>query len=288
MTNVLLDYYNNLTRLRGFQKAPIRTVMNAVGYQVMKMQKRTSFIELTYGGPKFRLKIEPMRRHMGSAGIYLQREYYEPLLEFGHKLIKPGDVVIDGGANQGTFTCAFAAKVGPSGKVIAFEPFGWLCEIIGENIALNDFQQQTIIKNFAVSDEIGEAIIDVSLGPVSASITRDFSAEAQESIKETIKTTTINTVLAEEGIERLDFIKLDVEGAEFKALEGGREAIERYKPVICIEASEDDEFREIVEYLANLGYRKNVFDDKGRFHAVEELRPPLSNVFFTQKDAPSA
>ncbi len=284
MANIIMDYYDNLTRLRGFQKAPVRTVVNAVNYQVMKLQKRASVIELDYGGAPFRLKIEPRQRHMGSAGIFLQREYYEPLLEYGHQLMKPGDVVIDGGANQGTFTCAFGAKVGPQGRVIAFEPFDWLCDVIQTNVTINGFDRSCIVKNFAVSDEVGEAVIDNSLGPISASITRDFSAEAATTDKQTIRTTTIDAVMAEEGLERLDFVKLDVEGAELKALQGAKGSIERHKPVICVEAGETDEFGEIRDYIQQFDYRMNVFDDTGVFQAVEEVTPPLANVFFSPRD----
>jgi hypothetical protein len=82
----------------------------------------TTSFDVFFGAHRFKLALQSARRGFGSAGIFIQRRYYEPLLEFGDKLLNGDDCAIDGGANQGIFTCAFAAAVGNKGRVFAFEP----------------------------------------------------------------------------------------------------------------------------------------------------------------------
>ena len=69
------------------------------------------------------MRVLPLGPKEGSRGIFLFRENYESLLSVGHRLLKPGDIALDVGANQGIYCCAFGSAVGPGGRVVAVEPF---------------------------------------------------------------------------------------------------------------------------------------------------------------------
>src|SRR5262245_1652358 len=116
--------FAKLLSLRSFQREPVATSYRAVSWILFHtLPQRHALVEIAIkGGRPFKLDFPPLARQGGRAGIYLQRQYYEPLLEYCHQVVKPGDVVFDVGANQGIYACAFAALAGPTGHVIAFEP----------------------------------------------------------------------------------------------------------------------------------------------------------------------
>jgi len=146
-------------------------------------------------------------------------------MEYGDQFISRGDVAFDGGANQGIYTTAFANYVGATGKVISIEPMKYAVDLIQKNCELNGLDNVEIA-NAGLSDEIGTARLDLSEGVGSASITNDYGGE--DVIE--IETTTIDTLVEQFSLDRVDFIKLDIEGAELKALYGAKNTIEKLKP----------------------------------------------------------
>jgi len=187
------------------------------------------------------------------------RQYYEPLMEFGHTLIEPGDTVIDGGANLGIFTCAFAAAVGPQGRVIAFEPLPYAYDALADNIRANGFDNCEPHRS-ALSNQNGETKIDVRFGPVRASIVRDFGGTDVQ----TIPTCTIDSL----NVSRVDFIKLDAEGAELAAIEGTKATLCKFKPIVCVESTLEDEYGPVSKILVDMGYQPFRFDDNGDLIAL--------------------
>jgi len=79
-------------------------------------------IKINFGEKSFLFLFYPLGKGTGSRGIFLFRERYEPLLEYGHKFILPTDTIIDGGANQGIFSLAFAS-LSQKIKIFSVEPF---------------------------------------------------------------------------------------------------------------------------------------------------------------------
>ena len=260
-----------LLSLRSFHKNPVATTYRAAAWILFHtLPKRHAVIEVPVNGTSFKLDLPPLARQGGSAGIFLQRQYYEPLLEFCDLLVKPGDVVFDIGANQGIYACAFAALVGPRGRVIAFEPQKYAVDVLQHNIRLNGFYQ-IIVQQAAVSDQEGSAVLDVSQGAVSASIVRDFGGRVGAA---EVMTMTIDTVAKRLKLDRVNMIKMDIEGAELLALKGGAETLRRYKPIIVLEATPDDaasHWFEIVGLLLNYGYQAFLFDAAGGLERITDL-----------------
>jgi FkbM family methyltransferase len=81
---------------------------------------------------------------MGSQ-VFFRGTYSGDQLEVLCNLLQPGDLFVDGGANQGEFTVLAASLVGPSGKVLAFEPVSRIRERLTLNISLNSFQNVDVL-----------------------------------------------------------------------------------------------------------------------------------------------
>lgn len=142
--------------------------------------------------------------------------------------IASDDVVIDAGANHGYLSIYYGKKVGLSGKVYAFEPDEINIAEMKENIALN------AVDNIQIQSELiwneNTQIAFYEAGTVSSSI--HYKPEnAKEILKDAI---TIDAFCEQQNLERLDFIKMDIEGAEIEAMDGLVTILEKFKPNFAI------------------------------------------------------
>lgn len=139
--------------------------------------------------------------------------------EFGYRL-QPGDVVVDIGAGIGTEIVTFSCAVGHSGKVIAIEAHPATYRALTKTIALSDLRNV-----FAVQTAVGASngtltITDESLDHIANSIT---DTDSHRGIQVTAKT--MDTLMNEHGLTRIDLLKINIEGAERLAILGMNEAI---------------------------------------------------------------
>jgi FkbM family methyltransferase len=190
-----------------------------------------------------RRRIPPLRRpavgvgeglrvyaDLGSAqGLRLFR-YGLRLPEAGllERLLRPGDVFVDGGANIGLFSLPAARRVGPTGRVLAFEPAGRAADALAANAALNGFDWITVDRR-ALSDRVGESEF-VELDGDGAG----FSSFAPgfPGVLRRVATTTLDAAAA--GLD-VRLVKLDVEGAEARALRGAEGLLDRSRPDLLVE-----------------------------------------------------
>jgi FkbM family methyltransferase len=162
----------------------------------------------------------------------------------------PGDVAIDGGACAGDTMLAFAAAVGQHGMVHAFDPCAGHLELSRHNLQLNPWARATL-HPFGLSD-CDQTSAPIPIAGLSPGITvRGAQGQAVPLRK-------IDTLVAQGAIERIDFIKLDIEGSEMMALRGAREAIRRFRPRLAISLyHRPEDFFEIPFLLRDMdcGYR---------------------------------
>jgi len=143
---------------------------------------------------------------------------------------KEGDVVIDCGACWGDTTIEFASSVGECGIVYTYEFLPFNLNILQKNISLNEFLTDRIeIINQAVWDESDKTMFYKDDGPG----TRVDSSEFQ-GYEGTVQTLSIDDLVAKENISKVSLIKMDIEGAEQKALQGAVETLKRFKPNLAI------------------------------------------------------
>jgi len=142
------------------------------------------------------------------------------------RLLKPGDVFVDAGANMGLFTVIAARLVGPAGRVYAFEMMADTAASLRRNVDLNGATNVVVIER-ALSDTAGRTIRATVPGVQwgAASIARVYDGAAQD-----VETTTLDHALSE--ISYVCLIKMDLEGAELAALRGAAMTLMRTGAVI--------------------------------------------------------
>lgn len=273
----MLSYARQIFDTTSFRQQPIATFCRAASWVTFHiLPKREATITLPVGDTTFQLRLPPVLKQFGSTGIFVQRHLYEPLLEFADRLVRKGDVVIDLGASQGIYSCAFGALVGVSGHVYAFEPQAYAADTVRRNARLNGFSQ-VHVEQVAVSGEEGEAVLDTTIGSVSASIVRNFGRH----LSVRVTTVTLASFAQRIGLDRLDLIKMDIEGAEYLALKGAEPIITKYRPKIVLEASPGERnWSAAFELLSTLGYRSYLFGKEGKLVETAIINGDHPNVVF--------
>jgi len=199
---------------------------------------------------------------------------HDYIVPYFQKQVRPGDVVLDLGANMGYFTLLFGAAVGDRGKVIAFEPHPKLATLIFQNAELNKFRDRTIVVNKAVADRCGRQVLHCfgkyqgssTLGVVSPDYARSFHDEL-ESIE--VDTVTLDSYFRENPT-RLDVIKLDIQGYEPQALRGAEKILQQQERLLLFCEFAPSELTlsgnsppEFLQYLNTLGFTRQVLDLSG-------------------------
>lgn len=139
--------------------------------------------------------------------------FYEPdETELVKQHVRPGSVAVDAGANVGYYTLLLARLVGPEGKVYAFEPHPANFETLRRNVEANGYRN-VVLLNKALADRPGT--LRLHLGPDAGSHSL-VPTRSRASIE--VEATSLDAALGPGA--RVDFLKMDVEGAEGRALRG--------------------------------------------------------------------
>jgi FkbM family methyltransferase len=173
----------------------------------------------------------PAQRKGFGKFIFAFREYYEPELVYLERVLSPGKVFIDVGANFGVFTLIASKLVGGFGRVFAFEPTAQSFAILRQNIALNDFSNVRAFQ-VALAQARGQAWLYHGWDPVGNSLGMDHLCGDKG---ETVQTEALDNLLEDNGVDRVDAIKIDVEGAEELVLRGAIRSITKHSPVVIFE-----------------------------------------------------
>jgi FkbM family methyltransferase len=163
------------------------------------------------------LLVNATERH--GAGIARTGVHELSVTETMFRLLAPGDLAVDAGANVGYFTSLMASRVGVTGSVLSFEPHPALRRVLHGNVARAGAGQITV-DGRAVSSRTGVARL--SMGDEFASNTATASLELESADAIGIETVALDDVLRERTVALL---KLDVEGHELSALDGAAAAL---------------------------------------------------------------
>jgi FkbM family methyltransferase len=171
------------------------------------------------------------RSGFGGRGIYLDRENIEPEFAQLKLLIGPGATFVDVGANSGIYSLRAARIVGEQGNVIAVEPFPDVFATLAFSVRENRLNNVRL-RAMCVGDVTGEASFWMNARkPNSFSLVR-HDAQAQ---RFSVLTVRLDDLMIWENLPRLDYLKVDAEGAEERVVAGGRETIERCRPIVQLE-----------------------------------------------------
>jgi FkbM family methyltransferase len=193
--------------------------------------------------------------------IYLLGAFEWRTIHSYSPLIAPGDVVFDIGANIGAHTLQLAKRVGPAGRVYAFEPTQYAYGKLLANMSLNPDLASRITATQMMLTARDDAALKpeiCSSWPVTGEHDRHEQHQGTFQSTDGAKAGTLDRFLTEAGVDRVDFVKLDVDGHEYDVLEGWT-TIARYRPKIILELGPYDEYgRPLVDLLDRLaahGYR---------------------------------
>lgn len=155
-----------------------------------------------------------------------------------------GDHVIDGGACLGDTALTFSNAVGATGKVYSFDPVEDNLLVCFENEPGFFYRNVTIFPT-------GLSNKNIDANPIRLNCyAPGFSSAYAESINQEIPLRSIDFLIASGEIERVDFIKLDVEGSEMDALTGAQDCIDKFKPKMAISIyHKPDDFFELINYI---------------------------------------
>ena len=186
-------------------------------------QDKKGTVEVNMGGINYKLDLNELIDNK----VFYGNWEHETTSIF-KRMIKPGMVVLDVGANMGYYTLLAAKLTGGIGRVIAFEPTSGGLKRLKKNILLNNFKN-IIIENVGLSNENKKI-----KSKIRHSWKRSGLVEPKEDIMEMIK---LDDYIEKNDIDNIDFIKVDVDGYEYQFLKGAKKTLQRYKPVLCMEIS---------------------------------------------------
>jgi FkbM family methyltransferase len=190
------------------------------------------------------------------------------------KLIKRGDIAFDIGANFGWYSCHLAQLVGEAGRVHVFEPTNAIDEL-KSNLTLNKFEARCVLNQVALGEKEGTETLFIpeKLGTAFASLREHSYGRTQ---KICVPTQKLDDYVIANRVRGVDFMKIDVEGAEYLVLKGAENVLKQYSPVVMLELYQPHiEYfgyspEELISYLGDLGY--HVFEiDKDKFCSVKKV-----------------
>lgn len=194
--------------------------------------------------------------------IYLDHIFEPKVTEFFIDKLKPDMCIIDVGSDNGYYTIIFGKLVGDKGKVISFEPIPWASERTLENVKLNNLNNVTV-NSFALSDENGFAFM---IDPGNDSRISTCSDAEPISGKMEIKLEKFDDYILKNPEEKIDFIKIDCEGAEMNILLGMTDVINNFNPKFLIEIHKeklklfDKTEKDIFDFMEASGYKNDLIN----------------------------
>lgn len=213
---------------------------------------------ITLDGTPLRLFLPP-QWHGPPKVFYALGWRFDPELPFLARNLSRGDIIFDIGANIGAWSLVLSEAVGENGRVFAYEPTLTTYETFSRNVALNSIGNIAACR-YALSNTNNKIKLyhDIDCSRNSLGHTR---TTLDVLAYEEVRARTLDDLVSEHALERLDFIKIDVEGAEPLVLEGARRTLKRFKPTILFEVNPGAlaelgfQHDSAWQILSDLGYR---------------------------------
>jgi FkbM family methyltransferase len=181
---------------------------------------------------------------------------------------------LDIGAHIGKYTIRAGMKIGKEGKVVAIEPDKDNFDLLVRNIEANGLQN-CVALNLAAYRADTEVNLFLASTSREHSIMEDFGKGSRK-----VTARALDSVLEEIGIEKVDLIKIDVEGAELEVLEGLENTLTKQNPLLIVEILKRDEDK-VIRYLGSLYYKKELL------HVLPDYKGGLMFYCFKKQHHPT-
>jgi len=192
-------------------------------------------------------------------GCWLGSYEYNKQLLF-KEYLNEGMIVYDIGANAGFYTLLSSFLVGNKGKVFSFEPFPLNIEFLQKHIELNLLHNVAIVPK-AVSKENSMSLFKVGKNSSVGKIAEDGELK--------IKTVSLDKFIESDNPPP-NFIKMDIEGAEYDALIGAKDTLKKYRPVIFLATHGKDIHKKCINLLISFGYQLKYIGSKN-YEETDEI-----------------
>ena len=180
-------------------------------------------------------------------------EYSELEWRFLERYCAPGNVVVEIGANVGSHTVGMAKSVGAGGRLVAIEPQPFVFQTLCANLALNCLLNVDVFNCACGADEgtLAFKVVDYSSPGNFGGVELRSPDTRPAGIEVPVRR--LDSLLR--PYTRVDLLKIDVEGMEDAVLEGARETIARFRPVLYLENDRIEKSQALIELVRALGYR---------------------------------
>jgi FkbM family methyltransferase len=200
--------------------------------------------------------------------LFLTGNFEPNELTWMSQTLAEGMTMIDIGAHMGMYTLTASKLVGESGVVVAVEPSTREFQRLNFHVTLNELRNVRCLQ-LAASSAFGEATLKIASEWNSGHNTfgEFFNPEVETIREERVLTQTLDAVVSAQNLERVDLIKIDVEGHEMQVLAGAVETLTRFRPSLLIEVFEETLRRQgasveaVLEFLTGHGYVLHEFSD---------------------------
>ena len=210
--------------------------------------------------------------------IYKEGKWEKYTHKFLETYIKSNDIVLEVGANIGAHTLTIAKIIGKEGIVHAFEPSEYAYKKLEKNIGLNPSLQRNIILNKKLVSNSKKLTLN---NKIRSSWLRDKKkSKKREQLNKNLEIISIDDYVSHNNLKKINIIKIDVDGYDFKVLSGSINTIKKFKPIIFIELSEiclnqqGDSVSDIYNFLSKLNYK--LYCDKT--YKLMELKDIYNNL----------
>jgi FkbM family methyltransferase len=224
---------------REFRRRPVGVLGAVARWEWIRFRGRPAILTL---GP-FSVIARP-HDGIGRLICYFGEGADEVLL-FIRRYITEGMTVVDVGANIGTHSLYAARQTGPTGRVVAFEPEPETANVLRSNVEWNGVKAIMEIRAAGLGESKGTARLNVNKDSAKSSLVREGSSTVEVRLE--------SLDGAFEGVS-IDLLKIDVEGADYEVLSGGRSLFE-HTPPACVVIEVTERTEEIREFFERYGYR---------------------------------
>ncbi|TSA44767.1 FkbM family methyltransferase [bacterium] len=214
--------------------------------------------------------------------IFFSGNYEKNVTDIFEKLIKPGFTAVDAGAYIGTHTLVMAKLVGETGRVLAFEPNPDVAGKLDENIRLNNFANVKVFR-LALSDKEGKMHLftygDQMLDKGTSSLYELNNLED----KFEVEVFTLDRVVRDEKLARLDLIKIDTRGSDLPIIRGAEGSIKKFNPFVVFEYNADNwshsgsKWEEAGDFFSGNNYSLFLIGKSGLTPIMEEPKVKTSH-----------
>ena len=240
-----------------------------------------------------KMLLDPRSRTEG--GPFWNGEFDEDDIAFFRASIQAGDTVFDVGANVGLISIPIGCHLAAlgSGKLISFEPIAANYERLTANLKLNGLEKLSRAYNVALGDH--EGTLEISLetrngAQTGNAIASEIVGNTEGFTRISCALTRLDTLAEQEGFDKVDFIKVDIEGAEMLFLNGAAGFVTAHRPTVYGEFNAGlmpqfgHSFLDVFKFFKARGYRTFAFADALVPFELTDPGPATGNAFFVAEE----